>query len=122
MALGQQDISLDDSLIQALRKYPARDIEIYLITHASEMEDQCAAAELGELARTLHLLAQSAAADPDLADAIDETRQTVFSKTRWELKKLHLHLPSPMKADLGSYPVFQQPFNSLRLRELIAAE
>lgn len=122
MALSQQNLSPDDGLIEALRKYPIRDVEIYLVTHASEMEDQCAAAELGELARTLHLVTQPAEADADLAAAVNETRQAIFSEARWDLKKLHLQLPSAMKADLGSYSVFQQPFNSLRLRELVATD
>lgn len=122
MNIGRDQALPDDEVIKALRRYPARDVETFLITHAAEMEDQCAADELGELATVLHLLARPAESDPDLANAISETRQAIFSDARWGLKKLYLQLPTSMKAELNSYPVFQRPFDSLRLREILAGQ
>lgn len=117
MTMGNEAELPDKEVITALRAYPQHEAETFLITHAAEMEDRCASAQLGELAIALQLIEVSEHESASAEMLLDGTKEMVFSHARWHLKRQYLQLPQAMKEDLTSYSAFQQPFNSLLIRE-----
>ena len=116
MAMGSEAALPDENAIKALGEYPQRDVEIFLITHAAEMEDKCASPQLGELAIALHLIEASEHTNETTRTLLVETNEMVFSHARWALKRQYLELPEGMKESLTSHTAFQQPFNSILIR------
>lgn len=122
MTQGSEATLPDDPVIDALRGYPERDVDVFLIAHATEMEDKCATPQLGNLAIALQLASASADAGEAVDALIKETNEIVFSNARWELKRQYLGLPEAMKNHLITYPAFQAPFNTILIRDHLAKQ
>lgn len=117
MTMGREAGLPDKNAIDALRSYPQQDVEVFLIAHAAEMEDNCASPQLGELAIALQLTAASEHTSEAATILLQDTREMVFSHARWGLKRQYLELPEVMIENLTSHPAFQQPFNSILIRD-----
>lgn len=106
------------AVIAALKAYPQQDTESFLLTRATLADEKCASPALGELAVALFLVeADNEPVSEDVALLIGEIKPAVFSSTRWELQHHYLSLPQEMRTQLEAFDTFQQPFNSLLIRQ-----
>lgn len=118
--MGRNDSLPSEAVLTALKAYPQKDAEGFLLARATLVEEKCASTELGELA--VAVLAIEAAENPlseDAAALVEQIKPAAFPSTRWALRRHYFSLPTEMRAQLESFEAFQHPFNSLLIREYL---
>lgn len=118
MLMGSSASLPSAAVLAALNVYPQQDTETFLLTRATLAEEKCASPALGDLAVALLLIeADDQPVSGDVEALIEGIKPAIFSSTRWELQHHYLSLPEKMRTQLEAFDTFQQPFNSLLIRQ-----
>ncbi len=114
--------SPDNSLLEALKAYPQRDIRSYLISREYELLDECTKDELQDLLLAIGSLEAEDDLNAETRKSLTGIKDILFAGPRLEIELRYRNLPKEMKADLNQRPFFQKPFETFDVMDRIGWE
>ncbi|MEZ2744236.1 hypothetical protein ACBQ16_03435 [Halopseudomonas bauzanensis] len=120
LLMGRNANLPSEAVLTALKAYPQKDAERFLLVRATLAEEKCSSTEQGELAAALLVIEAGESPVPeDAATLVEQIKPAAFPSTRWALRRHYFSLPAEMRVHLEGFEVFQRPFNSLLIREYL---
>lgn len=109
-----------DELLQRLKQYELKQVRVFLITRANQLQSQCERPELTELSYAIGTLERLDLSE-ETGERLSSVANLLYTPSPWRFREQYESLPESLRETLKSEPYFQKPFNAVAILEAMEA-